>query len=328
MTESSGSSRRMFLSSLAAGVVGLSAARAAQEEKAKEPAPAPAAPPTPPKSATDPWFSISLAQWSLHKQFKRGDIDPLDFAVVAAKEHGIRAIEYVNQFYFGMVKEAGLWHRLKQRADDQGVISLLIMCDAEGLLGAADEAARKTAVTNHHKWVDGAAELGCHSIRVNAIGEGDSAEQQKRVADGLNQLAEYSAPRGIDLLVENHGGLSSDGAWVARVIELAAHPRVGTLPDFGNFKRLDGTFADRYEGVRLMMPFAKAVSAKSHEFDDAGNEVRTDYARMLKIVKDAGYRGYVGIEYEGEKHTASAGIQLTKNLLERLRVADEISPPR
>jgi L-ribulose-5-phosphate 3-epimerase len=303
--------RRSFLAALAAG--SLAARLAAQDaEKPKPQAPA---------SGGDPWFQISLAQWSLHKQFKKGEIDPLDFAIVAAKEHGIRAIEYVNQFYFGRIEAPDYFRKLKQRADDHGVVSLLIMCDAEGLLGAADTKDRKTAVDNHHKWVDGAATLGCHSIRVNAIGEGDSEEQKKRVAEGLNALAQYCNSRNLDLLVENHGGYSSDGAWTAEVIKLANHPRIGTLPDFGNFRRMDGTWADRYEGVKAMMPYAKAVSAKSHEFDDQGNEVRTDYARMLQIVKEAGYRGYVGIEYEGEKHSAADGIKLTKNLLERLRVA-------
>lgn len=330
MTPHDPPSRRTFLGALVAGFAGLAAPRSGAQEQGKgdprkppgEQPPAPA-PDRPAATAIDPWFRISLAQWSLHKQFKRGEIDPLDFPVVAAREFGIRAVEYVNQFYFEAVKEAGYFRRLRQRADDHGVKSLLIMCDAEGLLGAADEKARKIAVDNHRKWVDAAVELGCHAVRVNAIGEGDSSEQQKRSADGIRRLAEFADSRQIDVLIENHGGYSSDGDWVARVVELAAHPRVGTLPDFGNFKRLDGTWADRYEGVKRMMRWAKAVSAKAHEFDDAGLEVRTDYPRMLRIVKEAGYRGYVGIEYEGEKHSAADGIRLTKNLLEKLRVAGD-----
>lgn len=326
-------SRRSFLGAVSAGIAGFAAARANAQDPSAKPEPSRSAekqeegkPPEPKKPeapAVDAWFQISLAQWSLNKQFKRGEIDPLDFPVVAAREFGIRAVEYVNQFYFGAVKEAGYFRRLRQRADDHGVKSLLIMCDAEGLLGAADEKARATAVSNHHKWVDAAVELGCHAVRVNAIGEGSSTEQQQRSADGIRRLAEYSDSRKIDVLIENHGGFSSDGDWVAKVVELAAHPRVGTLPDFGNFKRGDGTWADRYEGVKRMMKWAKAVSAKAHEFDDAGLEVRTDYPRMLRIVKEAGYRGYVGIEYEGDKHSAADGIRLTKNLLEKLRVAGE-----
>lgn len=273
----------------------------------------------PAKPALDRRFSISLAQWSLHKQFKKGEIDPIDFPVVASKDFSIRAVEYVNQFYFEKIKEADFFRKLRQRADDHGVKNLLIMCDMEGELGDADENARKEAVRNHHRWADAAATLGCHSIRVNAIGDGDPEEVKKRCAESLHELADYTGKLGLNTIVENHGGYSSRGEWVEGLMKLADHPRVGTLPDFGNFRLPDGTFADRYDGVRRMMPFAKAVSAKSHEFDDKGNEVRTDYVKMMEIVLAAGYHEYVGIEYEGEKHSPAEGIQLTKALLERIR---------
>ncbi|MDA1040802.1 MAG: sugar phosphate isomerase/epimerase, partial [Planctomycetota bacterium] len=95
---------------------------------------------------------------------------------------------------------------------------------------------------------------------------------------------------------------------------LVDKPNCGTLPDFGNFHDYD-----RYLGMEELMPFAKGVSAKSHEFDDAGNEVRTDFAKMLKLMLAAGYHGWVGIEYEGTTLAEAEGIRATKRLLERLR---------
>ncbi|MDP6892861.1 MAG: sugar phosphate isomerase/epimerase, partial [Verrucomicrobiota bacterium] len=124
-------------------------------------------------------------------------------------------------------------------------------------------------------------------------------------------------------IVENHGGLSSNGAWLSSLMKKINHPRAGTLPDFGNFLIKNDEWYDRYKGVEELMPYAKAVSAKSHEFDADGNEVRTDYLRMMKIVLSHGYNGYVGIEYEGNKVDAYKGIELTKALLEKVR--DQLS---
>ncbi|MEC8988003.1 MAG: TIM barrel protein, partial [Verrucomicrobiota bacterium] len=181
------------------------------------------------------------------------------------------------------------------------------------------------AVQNHHKWADAAKFLGCHSIRVNAAttGNGSFEEKQKLAADGLRSLSEYGAKHDLNVIVENHGGLSSNGAWLAGVMKIVDLPNCGTLPDFGNFNIGGGKMYDRYKGVAELMPFAKAVSAKSHDFDAEGNEEHTDYRRMMRIVLDAGYRGYVGIEYEGGKVDADKGINLTKALLERVR--DELS---
>jgi len=261
-----------------------------------------------------PLFLISLAQWSLHRAFFAKKLDPLDFAVLAKKDYDIDAVEYVNQFYKGKAQDKKLAAELKKRAADNGVKSVLIMCDGEGALGDADEKKRKQAVENHYKWVELAKFLGCHSIRVNARSQGTPQEQMDRAADGLRKLSEFGAKHEINVIVENHGGLSSDGKWLAGVMRKVDHPRCGSLPDFGNF----GTF-DRYEGVKLMMPFAKGVSAKSHDFDDKGNESHTDYRRMMKIVLDAGYHGRVGIEYEGGKLSEPEGIRATKRLLEKVR---------
>jgi sugar phosphate isomerase/epimerase len=270
----------------------------------------------------EPLFRLSLAQWSLHRGLFGKKLDNLDFARVA-KEFGFEGVEYVNQFFKDKAKDAAYLKQMDQRARDAGVKSLLIMCDGEGNLGDPDSAKRGKAVENHHKWVDAAKFLGCHSIRVNAASAGTYDEQIKLAADGLAKLTQYGAANGLNVIVENHGGLSSNGAWLAAVIKTVSHPRCGTLPDFGNFKVKEGEEYDRYKGVAEMMPFAKAVSAKSHDFDDKGEEIHTDYHRMMKIVLDAGYRAYVGVEYEGEKVSEREGIVLTKKLLERVR--DEMS---
>jgi L-ribulose-5-phosphate 3-epimerase len=268
-----------------------------------------------------PLFRISLAEWSLHKALFGKKLDHLDFPRAAKRDYGIDAIELVNQFFMDKAKDQTYLGEFKKRAEGEGVKILLIMCDGEGSLGDPDTAKRKQAVENHFKWADAAKFFGCHSIRVNAEtgSSGSFEEQQKRAADGLRALSEHSAKLGLNVIVENHGHLSSNGAWLAGVMRLVNLPNCGTLPDFGNFDLGNGQQYDRYKGVTEMMPFAKAVSAKSHDFDAAGNEIHTDYRRMMKIVLDAGYRGFVGIEYEGEKTPEPEGIRLTKRLLEKVR---------
>lgn len=266
-----------------------------------------------------PLFKISLAEWSLHNALFKNEIDHIDFAGMTKNEYGIDAIEYVNQFFFDRAKDKNYLREMKTRADNEGVRSLLIMCDGEGRLGDPDELKRKQAIENHYKWIEAAEFLGCHSIRVNAASQGDYQEQMRLAADGLGRLTDFSSQHEIYVIVENHGGLSSNGQWLSSVIKSVDHPNCGTLPDFGNFRIQEDEMYDRYQGVKELMPFAKAVSAKSHDFDEEGNEIHTDYLRMMKIVLDAGYRGYVGIEYEGTQLSESEGIKATKNLLDRVR---------
>ena len=270
-------------------------------------------------------FDISLAQWSLNRQFFGGKLNALDFAKVTKEEFDLDAIEYVNQFFKDKANDEAYLGQLNARAADHGVKSLLIMVDGEGSLGHGDTAERNKAVQNHHKWADAARFLGCDSIRVNAAttGNGSFEEKQKFAADGLRSLSEYGAKLDLNVIVENHGGLSSNGAWLAGVMKIVDLPNCGTLPDFGNFHIGDGKMYDRYTGVAELMPFAKAVSAKSHDFNEEGNETHTDYRRMMKIVLNAGYRGYVGIEYEGGKLSEAEGVLATKKLLETVR--DELS---
>jgi sugar phosphate isomerase/epimerase len=244
-------------------------------------------------------FKISLAQWSLHKPLFAKEIDNLDFAKVAKERFGIEAVEYVNQFFKDKAKDATYLEEMKMRTSDLGVTNVLIMVDGEGGLGNSDPAKRTTAVENHYKWVDAAKFLGCHSIRVNAETDKPYEEGSKLAADGLRRLSEYAKPLGINVIVENHGGLSSNGKWLAETIRATGMENCGTLPDFGNFYEYD-----RYQGVTDLMPLAKAVSAK-----------------MMKIVLDAGYHGWVGIEYEGSKLSPDDGIKATKKLLESIRAA-------
>jgi L-ribulose-5-phosphate 3-epimerase len=268
-------------------------------------------------------FRISLAQWSLHRTIRAGDLDPLAFPRAARVEFGIEAVEYVNQFYLGRVGDVGYFARLRRVADDEGVTNLLIVCDELGNLGDPDATRRRQTVANHWAWVDAAVQLGCHSIRVNAASDPGlhDLEQQRLVADGLRGVCEYADEADIDVLVENHGGLSSDARWLVGLIKRVDHPRAGTLPDFGNFLVSDDPerWYDRYRGVEEMMPYARAVSAKSHEFDARGNETSTDFGRIMRIVLEAGYHGWVGIEYEGENLGEYDGIRATKALLERVR---------
>ncbi|PHI20484.1 xylose isomerase [Lewinellaceae bacterium SD302] len=267
------------------------------------------------------WFKISLAQWSLNKAIFAGDLDNLDFAAKARNDFGIGGIEYVNQFFKDKAEDMAYLGQMKQRAMDHDVQSLLIMIDREGQLGDMDEAKRIAAVENHYKWVDAAKFLGCHSIRVNAATGGDREEGAKAATDGLRRLAEYGAKENINVIVENHGGWSSDGKWLSQVIANTEMDNCGTLPDFGNFC-IEGHPAngcaneyDRYQGMQDLMPYAKAVSAKSNVFNEEGDERVMDYQRILKTVKDHGYRGWIGIEYEGSELSADEGIRATQALL-------------
>jgi L-ribulose-5-phosphate 3-epimerase len=278
--------------------------------------------------AQTPTLNISLAQWSIHRAIENGAWHPEDFAAIAKNDFGINAIEYVNSFYKDHATDTAYWKTMKVKADSLGVKSLLIMVDNEGDLGNPKEEERSIAVTNHHKWVDAAKILGCHSIRVNAFGDGTKEEVKAAMITSLQELGAYAGPKNINVLIENHGLFSADGKWVADVITKANLPNVGTLPDFGNWciaakwgstepsKDCKEEY-DRYQGVGDMLPFAKGVSAKSYQFDEQGNEKIIDYTRMLQLVKDAGFNGYIGVEYEGDQLSESEGIKATKNLLEK-----------
>ena len=266
-----------------------------------------------------PLFDLSLAEWSLHRTLRSKKMTNLDFPRVTKEKFGITAVEYVNQFFKDRAADQKYLTELKTRCDDLGVSSLLIMIDGEGHLGEAEESRRQKVIDNHKKWVEAAKFLGCHSIRVNAHGIGKSDEEKAaNTTKGLRKLSEFGQTHGINVIVENHGGLSSNGKWLSKVLKDVGLPNCGSLPDFGNF----GSY-DRYVGIKELMPFAKGVSAKSHNFDAKGNETKTDYVKALQLVLDAGYRGHVGIEYEGRKISEEEGILATKKLL--LAVRDQLA---
>ncbi|MEE2906814.1 MAG: sugar phosphate isomerase/epimerase family protein [Planctomycetota bacterium] len=267
------------------------------------------------KDRTD--YPISLAQWSLHRTIRSGDLDPLDFAKTTRETWDIGGIEYVNSFFKDKVGDQAYLGELKSRAADHDVRSLLIMVDGEGAMGDPDETKLQQTVDNHRRWLEAAKVLDCHSIRVNAQSEGTPDEQRDRCVRGFHQLMPYADELELDVIIENHGGLSSNGAWLASLVVAVNHPRLGTLPDFGNFI-LDWDTReeyDRYVGVEELMPYARALSAKSHEFDERGEETGTDFARMLAIARQADYQGWVGIEYEGENLSEHDGITRTRDLL-------------
>ena len=285
------------------------------------------------KSSAEPLFKISVAEWCINRPLFAGEMDHLDFAIMA-RQRGIDAVEYVNQFFMDKAQDKAYLREMKHRADGEGVRSVLIMCDREGQLGAADEKERIQTVENHKKWVEAAKYLGCHMIRVNgystvqwSASKSDYKEAQKLVSDGLRRLCEFADGFDIDVTIENHGGFSSNGKWLSEMIKMTDHKRAGTLPDFGNFRinrSKDGKNVsyDSYRGVQELMPFARGVSVKTTAWDDNGNQSDLDYKKMMKIVLDAGYHSYCGIEHTGARGKEWEEIVEVKEKL--IAVRDEL----
>ncbi|PIE48783.1 MAG: xylose isomerase [Flavobacteriales bacterium] len=273
------------------------------------------------------FFKISLAQWSLHRALFDKKLDNLEFAS-KSRELGCEGLEYVNAFFKDKAKDMDYLKQMNQRAADAGQKNVLIMIDGEGNLADANTKKRLEGIEKHHKWVDAAHFLGCHAIRVNLAGGVNKEEAHKAAVDSLEKLSEYAAGSNINILVENHGGYSSNGDWMYNVFSDVKAKNCGTLPDFGNFciERKDEKCIDeydRYKGMEQLLKFAKAVSAKSYAFDAQGNETLIDYKRIMKLVKEAGYTGYVGVEYEGIDQPEEKGIELTRDLL--IKVGKELS---
>lgn len=287
-----------------------------------------------------PFFELSLAQWSINRMIRNDNVDPYTFAE-KAKAWGFTGLEYVSQLYakeleaadYSEEAMAAFVEKCNAEAEKHGLKNVLIMVDREGDLATSDAEERKKAVENHYKWVDAAAAMGCHAIRVNLSGSDVPDEWIASSVDGLSSLATYAKAKNIEVIVENHGGLSSNASLLVQVMDKVNMDNCGTLPDFGNFciRRNDpedytkgcAEEYDIYKGVKELMAHAKAVSAKSHEFDEQGNETEIDYTKMLQIVKDAGYTGFIGVEYEGRGLSEEEGIMATKNLL--LSAAKKVS---
>lgn len=271
---------------------------------------------------------ISLAQWSLHRSFEKGQLNPSEFPVLAKAMFGIQAVEYVNSFYKDELENQGYWQELSQRAASEGVRNLLIMVDEEGDLGALTRKERDQAIDRHRRWLVAAKLLGCHSIRVNAFGKGSRKELRQSLVDGLGRLAEEGGELGIQVLVENHGLHTSDASFMVEVIREVDSAWLGTLPDFGNWcmnkewgSTRKGSCDKSYDpvrGVREFLPYAKGVSAKSYDFGASGNETTLPYTDLLKLVRDSGFEGYIGIEYEGDRLSEAEGVRATKALIEKI----------
>jgi sugar phosphate isomerase/epimerase len=266
-----------------------------------------------------PFFEISLAEWSFHKALFAKKMTNLEFPMKAKKDYGINIVEYVSPFFDKKESDQTYLKELLTTTKGEGIQNHLIMIDGEGMLGDLDEKARQQAVEKHHKWVAAAKYLGCKSIRVNAAGNGSADEVKTAVVDGLGRLAEYGKQHKINIIVENHGGYSSDGSWLASVMKQVNNPYCGTLPDFGNFRISKDQEYDRYQGVKDLLPYAKGISAKSLNFDANGNEDTIDFDRMFKIISDGKWSGIVGIEYEGSKLSEEEGIRKTVELLRRIQ---------
>lgn len=271
-------------------------------------------------------IKLSLAQWSFHRALKSGEMNNVDF-IHTAKELGFGGVEYVNQFFVNKARDTAFLDQLNAAAKANQIQQLLIMVDEEGHLGDLDSLKRVKAVENHKKWIDAAAYLGCHSIRVNAYGDGNEAEVADAVIRSMRALSDYAAKKGLNVIIENHGGYSANAEWLVEILRRADRKNIGALPDFGNFcmKRSNGQLwgsncieeYNKYKGVALMMPFAKGVSAKSYNFGEMGYETTIDYTKMIEIVLGAGYKGYIGVEYEGDKFSEKDGVIATKTLIEK-----------
>ena len=271
-------------------------------------------------------LKISLAQWSLNKSIKNGKLPILDFAK-KARSFNIEGIEFVSGLYtrdtdiLERMSMNSLAKELIKRSDDYGIDNVLFMIDNQGDLASSNKNERLQAIDNHKRWIDLSAEIGCKTMRVNLNGEKDLNKWTKNSVKSLTVLNKYN--KNINVVVENHGGLSSNGKYLSNVMSKVKLENCGTLPDFGNFCMNGSPWGnctqmyDKYLGTEELMPYAHAVSAKSYDFDDEGNETSIDYERMMEIVKRSGYQGYVGIEYEGNRLAEDDGIIATKKLLEK-----------
>ncbi len=296
-------------------------------------------------ASANPWFEISLAEFSLAGSLFSGKLKNMDFPAKAKNDFGINAVEYVSMFWADKAKDQAYLNELKQRTGDLGVRNVLIMVDNEGDLGASDATKRLKAVENHYKWIEAAKFLGCHSIRVNMTGDDTPEELMKAGVDGYGKLVEFGEKAGMGVIIENHINVSTNPDWLVSLLKQIKNPYAGVLPDFGNFTERETPKTmtmegfrdakvlnefDKYEGVKKLMPYAKGVSAKTHLFDANGNCTDVDFNKMMPIVKAGlpkSFKGFIGIEYEGgfmkmmgakENYLdEDAGIKATKALLEK-----------
>ena len=279
------------------------------------------------------FFELSLAQWSFHRTFREGGVSPYAFAE-RANDLGFKGLEYVNALYPDVMESNDKDLAISKFIEQNNVLAaqfnmknVLIMIDSEGDLSSSNEKERLNAIENHKKWISAANKMGCSAVRLNLNGENDVETWKKNSIQSLNALSAFAKPLNINVIVENHGGKSSNARLLMEVINSVDYSNCGTLPDFGNFCMSEdwGSLKDNkcnnpydpYLGVSEMLPKAFGLSAKSYEFDDNGDETILDYYKLLSIVKKGGYKGFIGVEYEGEILSEKDGIIATKKLLEK-----------
>ena len=304
-------------------------------------------PRTGPEQGEEKLFTISLSQWGFHRaifgnaqdDYEKfiqtlhtnpdavllGDMDPRDI-VVRARELGVGVVDLVNILWFGHGNDRPWLRDFKTLAANEGVEFGVLMCDETGKLGATERADRSDSVAKHAEWMETAVELGCPFIRVNPYGDGNYLEQCQRCSESLHRLGEMSASFGLEILVENHGHPGGNGAWMAMLMQMTGHPRVGIYADFDNFFMggwglVPERRYDRLQGMLDLAPYTKAVSAKSHDFGDDGKETKIDFNQCLRTVLDKGFRGLVCAEFEGSRLSETEGARLTVELLRREREA-------
>ena len=267
-------------------------------------------------------LDIGLQMYSFAPLIMQGKFDLLGFPDLVKNTYGINGAEYWSIPFMGRENDKDFLNDIKRRSDDNGVDNLIILVDDIDIktmqsgpsLASSNKNDRDTAIDYHKKWIDVAKEIGCHSIRVNLKSdESDNKKILDNSSESISRLIEFSKQDNISIVIENHGGITADADWLVSLIKNVDNKYVGTLPDFGDYNfcvdrgalnfddigKVCKNQYDKYLGVKKLMPYAKGVSAKSHEFGKDGEELSTNYSRMIKIISESNYKGYITIEYEG-----------------------------
>jgi L-ribulose-5-phosphate 3-epimerase len=246
---------------------------------------------------------ISLAQWALVDEVKSGKWKTVDFAKIAKNDFGLNGIEFVNTLF--EVTTEGYLRRLKKNAADNGVTMVLIMVDDEGDGCSATKEERRQFEINHRKWIDAAAYLGCKAIRTNCRGpQGVSKEEALKYSiETYQMMMEYAVPAKISVLIENHGGISNDAGWMVSLMKEVNNLYFGTYPDW----RAPADNFDNVDYLLKMLPYAGGMSYRNQPTEELT-------AKMIRLAKDSGYRGWYGIESSGREEIKK-GIALLRKYL-------------
>lgn len=291
---------------------------------------------------------ISLSQWSFHRailgssmedyatftkllhskpeRVLQGHLDSRDILNIA-NSLGIKKVDLVNVLFFGHAMDKPWLNEFIAKAKSFNTSFQVLMCDQAGNLGASSQLARKQSINAHIVWLETAVYLGCKQLRVNAIGDGSYLSQLRQCADSLSKLGAIAESMGIELLVENHGYASNNGAWLAMLIEETNHDNVKVFADFDNFFMGGWDLSperryDRIQGLLDLAPFTAGVSAKSHDFGALGDETTIDFRKCIAIFEENGFDGLYSAEYEGDRISELEGaistVRLTSSILDSI----------